>query len=178
MNLNDIKSACRLLNIDLPEAYPHIPNYDREFLLDDVRSNYLKLIKLNHPDLGGENDKSVEIITAYHTLKEQFSKKPKTITEQMAIHTQAFKDKTYKNQTYLTKKCIKCSAEFITLKETKKRCSACAKNPYIKIMFSDIKCFYDKCGKVFHKTRKDQKFCSKQCKEREWRFKNEQVKKD
>lgn len=156
-----IKQSCQTLNLEFPEYY--LSNFDKDILLDDAKSSYLKLIKANHPDLGGNHDKSVEIIGAFKFLQNNLRKKQLTITEQVGLQIQKEKGKN-KNNIILNKICVNCNTEFTTLKTGQKRCSKCFNISNIRDSYNDMKCSYKSCNNIFKPRQKNHEFCSPECK--------------
>ncbi len=78
-----LNQACLILNVELPDhKLGLMSKMDKEIFFDEVKEKYLNLIKLNHPDLGGQHDNSVNIIEAFQFLRKQIKEKHKlTITE-------------------------------------------------------------------------------------------------
>lgn len=87
------KEACEILGIE-PINMDLAYKWERELLLDEAKEKYLSLIKQNHPDLGGDHDKSVQIIHAYKSMQRHCSEnRYVTITELFAKKGELWKEK-------------------------------------------------------------------------------------
>jgi hypothetical protein len=71
-----LKQACEILNVETPYVkISALSRMEKDIFFDDVKEKYLQLIKLNHPDKGGEHDNSVQIIEAFQFLRDQVNNK-------------------------------------------------------------------------------------------------------
>ena len=76
-----IKEACNILDIVCPVGDRCDSEYERAELFAKAKSNYIKLLKTNHPDVGGNHDDTIRIVNAFKFLQKTLTKRRLTYTE-------------------------------------------------------------------------------------------------
>lgn len=94
-----VKSACEILGVMFDPLYKG-SKLHKEMMLDEAKEQFLFKIRINHPDVGGSHDKTIELIEAHNFLKKALSTKEAiSVTEWFEIrqnrHKEKLKDETY-----------------------------------------------------------------------------------